>query len=100
MNNYETQYNYFLLNIKALDKEAAFAMCGCRMSRQKKGYVKHSPFKIILGTFYSRKSSVMPVLERVFSSTVFTITAQYKFGPPDAPGIEPETTTEYGGTSP
>ena len=41
----------------------------------------------------------MPVLLRVFSSTRFTITAQYKLTL-FFDGIEPETTTEYGGTSP
>ena len=47
----------------------------------------------------------MEVFDRVFSSTCFTITAQYKEGPVDPfgrslPGSDPGTTTEYGGTFP
>jgi len=41
----------------------------------------------------SRKSSLMPVLERVCASTFFTMTAQYRFTPPLA-GSDPATTTE------
>ena len=40
----------------------------CTNAVHVKSYVKQKS--------YSRSSSVMPVLERVFSSTVFTITAQ------------------------
>ena len=41
----------------------------------------------------------MPVFERVFASTVLTITAQLRFTPPDE-GSDPGTTTEYAGTRP
>ena len=57
------------------------------------------------GHAQSLSSSLMEVLERVRSSTRLTMTAQYKFGPGSPfgnglPGIVPDTTTEYGGTSP
>ena len=47
----------------------------------------------------SRNKSLIPVLERVCASTVFTITAQYSDGPgvpsgKGLPGSEPDTTTE------
>jgi hypothetical protein len=46
---------------------------------------------------YSRKSSLMPVLARVWASTVFTITAQWSDGRGEPsgsslPGSEPGTT--------
>ena len=41
----------------------------------------------------SRKSSLIPVFERVFSSTRFTITAQYRLMS-FFDGIDPATTTE------
>ena len=45
------------------------------------------------GIYQVRNSSLIEVLARVFSSTRFTITAQYKDGPlPE--GREPDTTTE------
>ena len=51
------------------------------------------------GFVQSRSNSLIEVLERVFSSTVFTITAQYVEGPQFCPGIGlpgrlPDTTTE------
>src|SRR5262245_5024272 len=53
----------------------------------------------------SLSNSLIEVLARVRSSTVFTMTAQYSDGPgvPSGsgfPGMAPETTTEKGGTRP
>ena len=48
----------------------------------------------------SRNNSLRPILERVFSSTRFTITAAYKEYLPSLDGRLPDTTTEYGGTLP
>ena len=62
------------------------------------------PYKIIEDIkesriYRSRRISLIPTLLNVFSSTVFTITAQYRLGAGDpslngALGIEPGTTTE------
>ena len=42
----------------------------------------------------SLSSSLIPVFERVLASTVLTITAQARPGPPSLPGSVPGTTTE------
>ena len=46
------------------------------------------------GERQSRRSSLIDVLERVFSSTRLTITAHARPGPPSLPGRTPGTTTE------
>ena len=57
---------------------------------------------LITFAIYSLSKSLTEVLLLVFSSTVFTMTAQYKFGPSLSLslGMLPATTTEYGGIFP
>jgi len=45
-------------------------------------------------------NSLMPTLARVFSSTVLTMTAQYKLCELSAAGMDPDTTTAPGGMRP
>ena len=47
-----------------------------------------------------RNNSLIPTLPKVFASTFFTITAQYKLYLPHLDGRLPETTTEPAGTRP